>query len=99
MPFVAAHPLSVDRMPSLTHDIHGFGPQLEIQNRAFLLLPSARHPAEDLLAHAFHEILRVAGEGDTKSNTLSRDATKCFNRTPDRHAVVRRRGLRHPVIP
>ena len=74
-------------------------PQLEVENRPVFLLPAARHPAEHPLAHSFHEILRVARERDAKPHALPRDPAKRLDRAAQRHAVVRRRRLRDPIVP
>src|SRR6185437_11512916 len=49
--------------------------------------------------HALHEILRVAREAHAKVAPLAGDDPQGLDDAAERHPVVRRAPLRHPVVP
>src|ERR1051325_3359399 len=70
------------------HELDRLSPQIQVLDLAALPSPSPFDPAEDPLAHALHEVLRVAREADSESLALSGDEAECVDHAPERHAVV-----------
>src|SRR5262252_9068839 len=97
MSLVPANPPRVELMS--TSRVDRGPPQLEIEGRALLPLPTAGHPTAHPFAHTLYQILRVAGERATKANAFSRDCLERLDQAAQRHAIVRGRGLRDPIIP